>query len=295
MGHERKRRHHLRLLSTRLPEQSRPPGIGRQLPSRLQGLRAGVDDVGRVAPAVSGEVTAKENSEFTLGNPFHTGFQFPPNEGYADAPSRFAYFGGLSSPPGLNSPVSTRDMYMSTRTNAGWVASIPGLQGKDANATARKECSNSMDLCIDHSETTEGGFEQEFAPYVFTAGGEKKGRLPTNVALIPGGKTFRGAQTMSRDFNHFVFSSNNYIEGFFGGTPHPAVVFAPGGQTDGLGSAYDNNIGDARSQLHLETPGRRTDSTRRQPDRRRKGDRLPRGLDGRDPHPDGSSREPDDR
>ena len=47
---------------------------------------------------------------------------------------------------------------------------------------------------------------------------------------------------MSRDFSHFVFSSNNYIEGFFGGSTHPAVVFAPGGQTEGLGSAYDNNI-----------------------------------------------------
>ena len=47
---------------------------------------------------------------------------------------------------------------------------------------------------------------------------------------------------MSRDFSHYVFSSNSYIEGFFGGTTKPAVVFAPGGQEGGLGSAYDNNI-----------------------------------------------------
>ena len=217
-----------------------------------------------------GEVTAKENCKFTSGNPSHTGSQFPPNEGYADAPSRFAYFGGLSSPPGLNSPVGIRDMYMSTRTNAGWVASIPGLQGKEAYATARKECSDSMDLCIDHSETTEGGFEQEFAPYMFTAGGEKKGRLPTNVALIPGGKTFRGTQAMSRDFNHFVFSSNNYIEGFFGGTPHPAVVFAPGGQTDGPRVRLRQQHRDTRSQHHLETSRWRTDPTRSKTDRRTK-------------------------
>jgi hypothetical protein len=188
-----------------------------------------------------GQHIAEESSEFSI-NPYHIGFEIPPNEGYATSPSRFAFFGGLSSPPGLNSPVGLKDMYMATRTNSGWVDSVPGLQGQEAFETARKECSDSMDLCIDHSETDEGDFTQEFAPYLFTASGEKKGRLPTNVGLIPGGKTFKGLQTMSRDFSHYVFSSNNYIEGFFGGSTHPAIVFAPGGQTEGLGSAYDNNI-----------------------------------------------------
>ncbi len=189
-----------------------------------------------------GEHVAEESSEFEGGNPWHVGYQFPPNEGYATSPSRFAFFGGLSSPPGLNSPVGLTDMYMATRTNTGWVDSVPGLQGQEAFQTGRKECSGLMDLCIDHSETDEGDFTQEFAPYMFTASGEKKGRLPTNVGLIPEGKTFKGMQAMSRDFSHFVFSSNNYKEGFFSGATHPAIVFAPGGQTEGLGSAYDNNI-----------------------------------------------------
>jgi hypothetical protein len=146
-------------------------------------------------------------------------------------------------------------MYMSTRTSGGWVSSVPGLQGQEAFETGRKECSATMDRCIDHSETDEGEYKQEFAPYVFTASGEKKGRLPTNVGLIPGGKTFKGTQVMSRDFNHFVFSSNSYTESFFGGAVHPAIVFAPGGQTDGLGSAYDNNIKTREVNVISKLPG----------------------------------------
>jgi hypothetical protein len=146
-----------------------------------------------------GQHIAEENTEFSI-NPYHTGFEIPPNQGYATSPARFAFFGGLSSPPGLDSPISQKDMYMATRTNGGWVSSVPGLQGTEAFATARKECSALMNLCIDHSETEEGDFDQEFAPYLFTAAGEKKGRLPTNVGLIAGGKQFRGMQAMSRDF-----------------------------------------------------------------------------------------------
>ncbi len=185
-----------------------------------------------------GQHIAEEHTEIGI-DAYHAGYEIPPNQGYASSPPRFGFFGGLSSPPGLNSPSGIVDMYMSTRTNGGWTSSVPGLQGLEAFETGRKECSESMDLCTDHSETNEWGFHQEFAPYLFTAGGEKKGRLPTNVALVPGGKRFKGEQVMSGDFSHFVFSSNSYPDG--GGT-HPAVVFAPGGQTDGLGSAYDNDI-----------------------------------------------------
>ena len=202
-----------------------------------------------------GQHIAEESSEFSL-NPYHIGFEISPNEGYATSPSRFAFFGGLSSPPGLNSPVGLTDMYMATRTNSGWVDSVPGLQGQEAFETARKECSGSMDLCIDHSETDEGDFTQEFAPYMFTAAGEKKGRLPTNVGLIPEGKIFKGMQAMSRDFSHYVFSSNNFSEGFFGGgAVHPAIVFAPGGQSEGLGSAYDNNIRTREVNVISKLPG----------------------------------------
>lgn len=189
-----------------------------------------------------GQHIAEENTEYSI-SPYHTGFEIPPNQGFATSPARFAFFGGLSSPPGLNAPIGRTDMYMATRTNTGWVDTVPGLQGQEAFETGRKECSGTMDLCTDHSETDEGDFNAEFAPYLFAADGTKKGRLPTNVGLIQGGKTFRGTQVLSRDFNHFVFSSNNYVEGFFGGATHPAIVFAPGGQADGLGSAYDNNIG----------------------------------------------------
>jgi hypothetical protein len=202
-----------------------------------------------------GQHIAEESSEFGGGGPYHVGFEIPPNQGFATAPSRFAFFGGLSSPPGLNSPVGLKDMYMSTRTNSGWVSSVPGLQGEEAFQTGRKECAGTMDLCIDHSETNEGNFHEEFAPYVFTAGGEKKGRLPTNVGLIPEGKFFKGNQVMSRDFNHFVFSSNSFAGSFGGGATHPAIVFAPGGQTDGIGSAYDNNIRTREVNVISKLPG----------------------------------------
>src|SRR5262249_22049388 len=118
-----------------------------------------------------------------------------------------------------------------------------------------KECSGSMDLCIDHSETTEGNFHEEFAPYVFTAGGEKKGRLPTNVGLIPEGKTFKGEQVVSRDFNHFVFSSNNFTGAFGAGATHPAIVFAQGGQAGGIGSADDNTIKTREVNVISKLPG----------------------------------------
>src|SRR4029079_16636446 len=51
------------------------------------------------------------------------------------------------------------------------------------------------------------------------------------------------------------FSSNDYIEGFFGGSTHPAIVFAPGGQTKGMGSAYDNNIKTREVNVISKLPG----------------------------------------
>jgi hypothetical protein len=165
------------------------------------------------------------------------------NRGFATSPSRFTFWTAISTIEGLNSPVGPYDMFMATRTSKGWVTQVPGLQGNDAFETSRKECSESMHLCIDHQETSELGYTQENAPYVYTADGESRGRLPTNVHIVPGGTRFGGGQVMSGDFSHFAFSSTELQ--VFSGVLEGAV-FAPGGLSTGLGSAYDNDI-DART------------------------------------------------
>ena len=68
-------------------------------------------------------------------NAYDTTIDYALNEGYATVPARFTFFGGLSSPPGLHSPNGIVDMYMSTRTDQGWVTTVPGLQEQDAFET----------------------------------------------------------------------------------------------------------------------------------------------------------------
>jgi hypothetical protein len=165
----------------------------------------------------------------------------PVNRGFASSPSRFAYYSAISTVEGSNSPVGTIDMYMATRTNQGWITRVPGLQGNEAFETARKECSDALDLCTDHSETQFFGYEQEAAPYLFNSQGKYLGRLPTNVEVIPGGKKFKGGQRVSDDFSHFAFASSEF-KGFSQSENSPGAVFAPGGLTEGIGSAYDNDI-----------------------------------------------------
>ena len=195
-----------------------------------------------VSPGSAGAVVlfpSKFPADQETSNLYNEGVPYITNEGFASSPSRFTFFGGISTINGLDAPIGRTDMYMATRTDSGWVTQVPGLKGSTAFETGRRECSESMNLCIDHGETNFGGFHAENAPYLFTSSGEPKGQLPTNVSVIPGGKTFHGAQRMSGDFSHFVFSSNEMknFEGTF-----PGIAFTPGARTTGLGSAYDNDI-----------------------------------------------------
>jgi hypothetical protein len=188
-------------------------------------------------------------------NVYNRGINYMENRGFATSPSRFSFYGGVGTITGLYSPTSLEDQYMSTRTPTGWVTTLPGLNGNEAFQTARKECSESMALCTDHSESEEFGLEQEYAPYLFTAAGERLGRLPTNVNVIPEGTKFRGWQRMSGDFSHFVFSSSEYLGGsFFEPKEFPGIPFAPGASTSGVGSAYDNDIADRTVQIISKLP-----------------------------------------
>jgi hypothetical protein len=180
-----------------------------------------------------------QTGEFTGPIPYHEGQKYNINTGFASSPSRFAFYGGLGTIKGLDGPANGADMYVATRTDNGWDTTLPALKGSEAAFTGRKECSESLDVCIDHQENDLWGFDPEWSPYMFDISGERLGRLPTNVHTIPGGIDFRGAQRLSGNGNHFVFSSNELQdEGLF-----PALAFAPGGVTAPFGSAYDNNIG----------------------------------------------------
>jgi hypothetical protein len=114
------------------------------------------------------------------------------------------------------------------------VTTLPGLTAAKGGGGAGKECSESMQLCTDHSN--------DDAPYLFNAEGGALGQLPSNVKTIPGGAHFTGAQRMSGDFNHLLFSSAD-------------VVFAPGGVGSGQGSAYDNDLATHTVTIVSKLPG----------------------------------------
>ncbi len=201
-----------------------------------------------VAKRGEGEADCCEN------NRYNAGLNYMVNRGFAQAPSRFSFYGGVGTVNGINSPTSLEDMYMATRTQNGWVTTLPGIPGGKGFTTGRKECSESMSLCIDHQENTEYEFKREFAPYLYSAAGEYRGRLPTNVDVIPGGTQFVGFQRMSGDFSHFLFGSTEYEEGFFEPKTFPGIKFTPDGLTTGVGSAYDNNIAAKTVTLISKTP-----------------------------------------
>ncbi len=199
-----------------------------------------------VSPGVAGSVRLFPSQAAWDGShaqdPYGAGDSWALNTGLASSPSRFAFFGGVGAVTGLDPPNSELDMYMATRTIAGWVTTLPGVTGSQTEHGGRHECSEAMDMCIDHDEGRSGIAPPQSAPYLFSASGEPLGRLPTNLQAIPGGQDFTGAQRMSGDFSQFVFSSTD-------------VVFAPGGIGGGLGSAYDNDLADRTVEILSKLPG----------------------------------------
>jgi hypothetical protein len=189
-----------------------------------------------VSPAVAGPVNIWPGNEAVeLCNQEEC--TWAQNEGFANSPPRLAYFGGLGSMNGLDGPTSAVDMYMATRTNEGWVTTLPGLSGHEAWNTERKQCTETLDLCLDNRG--DEGFIEEKAPFVFTSEGQSRGRLPTNLSEVPGAEQFRGEQRISPDGSHYIFASGK-AEGFFGNVE--PFVFATGGKATGIGSVYDNDI-----------------------------------------------------
>ena len=146
------------------------------------------------------------------------------NTGLSTSPARFTFYAGWGGIEGLYGTNSVFDLYMATRTNTGWVTTLPGSTGKEALLAARHRCSDSMEMCIDHNDG-DPIYHYESVPVETQAGlydwkGHRMGVLPTNVNTVPGGGHEIGNQfgdeTLSGDFTHFAFSKLNY-------------AFAPGG------------------------------------------------------------------
>ena len=179
------------------------------------------------------------NEEYSRSDPWIQ------NRGFATSPSRFSYWSAISTVKDSHSPVGLSDMYMATRTNQGWVTGVPGWQNNDAYETGRKICSETQELCIDHSASSFAGYTPDGSPLVASASGKYIMRLPTNLSIISSEhpKIYFGGVSMSGNFNHYVFSSSDFTLGSLFPEPTDGPVFAPGGLHEGLGSAYDNDIG----------------------------------------------------
>lgn len=160
-----------------------------------------------------------------------------PRATYASSPPRFAYLGNLGSLPGPWNPpaiIDFPDTYVATRTASGWVSRYIGVQADELNSGDSVIGDQSLDTFLQHSQTTDKTGRSP-APYVFDAQGNQLGRLPTNLAEIPGGDVplnsggFVGDQLLSGDGGHFFYSSIN-------------VPLLPGGLVSGAGSVYHNDI-----------------------------------------------------
>lgn len=196
------------------------------------------------------ELTTPKNAQGTQVFPLGA-----PSTPYATNPSRVAYtgdFGVFNEETGEPANV-TGDLYVSTRTDEGWVQRFigkpasEGFQMGNAPLTHVEEYSQSpvgisrwqrdiltdpeMDRIVqwDRGWPAGGGTapgmhgEASNAPFIWdSTSGDLLERWPTNLDQVAGGKGFVGQPTASKDLSHFVFSSN--------------VVFAPGG------IAFDDEI-----------------------------------------------------
>jgi hypothetical protein len=164
--------------------------------------------------------------------------QIPINFGYATTPSRFAYLGGVGAVQGQDVSNALLDYYEATRTPTGWVTSVPGLKGSETLHIYGHMCSDTQAYCVDrigphfkYNESTKEVYEapKEESPFLYKADGTRLGRLPTNVETVKEGSNYKGDNSLSGDFSHYIFST--------------LMKFTPDGQESMPGSVYDNDIG----------------------------------------------------
>ncbi len=175
------------------------------------------------------------------------------NNGLATGPPRFMFYGLLGTINGLAAPnLLSTDSYLATRTNSGWVTTLPGLDDHFGTPSG-KECSDSMSFCLEYNTDAFGSEERESLAYLYSAQGKFIERLPSISNIIPGANEYKGSHRSSGDLSNYAFSSNE-AKGIFG-EPYPGVAFTPEGQTTGAGSAYDNDIEHRSVELISRLPG----------------------------------------
>lgn len=176
------------------------------------------------------------------------------NNGLASSPPRFMFYGLLGTINGLAAPnLLTADSYLATRTNHGWVTTLPGLTDQYGQPSG-KECSESMSLCLEYNTDIFGTEERESEAYLFKADGKFVERLPSISNVIPGANKFKGFRRTSASFTNYAFSSYE-AKNVFGECCYPAVAFTVDGKTSGAGSAYDNDIPNRSVSLISKLPG----------------------------------------
>lgn len=187
-----------------------------------------------------------------------------PTSPVATSPSKVAYAAAFGSfPPDSGDPQNLlSDLYVSTRTDTGWIQKFIGqpvteaallggpprsqqenyLEGQHIGPSTLQrgvQSDPSMSRIADYNQGSPF-FVQERpklvsnAPYVWnTTTGGFLGRYPTNLTQVTNGERFAGFPEFSPDFNHFVFQSN--------------LVFAPGGnyverEIECCEFIYENNL-----------------------------------------------------
>jgi hypothetical protein len=171
---------------------------------------------------------------------------FPEGPSSPGASNHFAFTGfinvipGTGEPPNGGTPFPVGDLYVATRTSAGWVTRYVGIpatetvfQEGDPGSNISGPAGIPADLTLSRFLTWREA--SGYAPYVWDNEGNFLGRLPSNLSEVPGaglpvGKGgFVGATAPSPDFSHYAFSSRS-------------IAFTPGGLTTAPGSAYDDDV-----------------------------------------------------
>jgi DNA-binding beta-propeller fold protein YncE len=136
-----------------------------------------------------------------------------PNTGYATSPSRFSFTGIFGTIPGTGGdPINgAGDLYVATRTDAGWVTryvglpanqaavsagppmGLPGQEGLESGHTGLTKKQDSvltnpdMSTFLVWNDGGVGNHGGSTGPYVYGAGGSLLDRWPTNLATVPSG------------------------------------------------------------------------------------------------------------
>lgn len=187
-----------------------------------------------------------------LQDPLQEDYVWPLNTGLASGPPRLMFYGFLGTVDGLKGPnLLNPDSYLATRTNTGWVTTLPGLDDSFGTPSL-KECSDGMDVCLEYNSSLVGE-KLESEPYVYDAEGRFRERLPQNANLVPNANKYKGFRRTSPDFTNYVFSSRD-TKGIFG-EPEPSAIFTVDGQVTGAGSAYDNDLENRTVTLISRLPG----------------------------------------